>query len=78
MIKGTEIDILFSYHAPAGKQLDAYNEIRERARNTAHELVRLCPESRELSLALTKLEECVMHANSAIARGGARALAEMG
>lgn len=28
------------------------------------------PDSREKSLALTKLEEVVMHANSAIARNG--------
>ena len=34
----------------------------------AHLLVTNCPESRELSCALTKLEEAVMWANAAIAR----------
>ena len=38
----------------------------------AHEfaifLTKTCPESRELSLALTHLEEAVMQANAAIAR----------
>ena len=34
----------------------------------AHLIVTLTPKSREQSLALTKLEEAIMHANSAIAR----------
>jgi hypothetical protein len=31
-------------------------------------LLELCPESRELALASTNLEQCVMWANAAIAR----------
>jgi len=34
----------------------------------AQELCRFCPDSRERSLALTKLEEAVSWANAAIAR----------
>lgn len=61
----------FRYHPPQGPdQTERYNKIRAVARGYAHELVELCPPSRELSLALTKLDEAVMHANSAVARHG--------
>lgn len=58
----------FSYHKPTPEQLPKYERLREMARDLAHEMVNLCPESRELSTALTRLEEAVMHANAAIAR----------
>jgi hypothetical protein len=58
----------FTYHAPKGDQARRYEEIRDMGRSLAHLMTRRCPESRELSLALTKLEEAVMWANAAIAR----------
>lgn len=59
----------FSYHPPKGEeQTDKYQELRASARAFAFQLCRLVPDSRERSLALTKLEECVMHANSGVAR----------
>lgn len=58
----------FKYHAPKGDQADRYVEVRALAHGLAKSLVHLCPSSRELSLALTHLEECVMWANAAIAR----------
>lgn len=58
----------FSYHAPKPDQLPRYEAIRARARGLAVFLCEHCPESRELSLALTKLDELVMWANAAIAR----------
>lgn len=58
----------FTYHPPKGTQQLRYETIR----NTAHELAQMliedCPDSRERSLALTKLEEAVMWANASIAR----------
>ena len=63
-----KIENAFVYHAPKADQADRYVAIRERAKDLALFLVRECPESRELSLALTKLEESVMWANSSIAR----------
>jgi hypothetical protein len=62
------VDNDFRYHPPRDGQQDVYEEVRRRAREYAHYLVDVVPASRELSTALTKLEECVMAANSGIAR----------
>lgn len=44
------------------------NTVRDAGHDMAEKLIELCPESRELSLAITKLEECVFWANAGIAR----------
>ena len=44
------------------------DHLRAMAKRYAMVLNTVCPESRELSLAITKLEECVFWANAAIAR----------
>lgn len=58
----------FTYHPPQGDQNFRYVEIRDDAAAFAKMLVTKCPPSRELSLALTALEETVMWANASIAR----------
>ncbi len=58
----------FTYHAPKGDQAERYTKLREKAKELATDFVTNCPESRELSLALTYLEQAVMWANAAIAR----------
>ena len=58
----------FTYHVPTEGQPELYEDIRSRAKNYALYLSQICPESRELYLAITKLEECVFWANAAIAR----------
>lgn len=58
----------FTYHEPDMNQVSRCDGIRENAKGFAFLLEKLCPESRERSLAMTKLEECVMWANAAIAR----------
>ena len=58
----------FTYHAPKAGQPERYTEIREKAREFAELIDRECPESREKSLAFTKLEESIMWANASIAR----------
>ena len=58
----------FTYHPPFGSQSFRYGVIRDEAKKLAKTLVQFCPESRELSVALTNLESCVHWANSAIAR----------
>jgi hypothetical protein len=63
-----EIADRFTYHPPFGTQTERYEEIRNTAREFALRLEELCPDSRELSLALTHLDEVVMFANAAIAR----------
>lgn len=58
----------FSYHPPWGGQADKYKQLRELAADFAGALCQFVPESRELSLALTNLEQAVMWANAGIAR----------
>ena len=72
MITESELDTRFSYHAPDEWQVERYQEIREEAREFADLLVRYCPNSRELSLAMTHLDSVVMFANAAIARREAK------
>lgn len=64
------IDHDFRYHPPTGDQPERYVAIRDEARHFAHRLVTLVPSCRELSRALSDLEDVVMHANSGIARHG--------
>jgi hypothetical protein len=63
-----EISKRFTYHPPKGGQPEKYQDIRARARELAEKIVELVPDSREQSLAITKLEEVVMWANAGIAR----------
>jgi len=58
----------FTFHKPVGDQPARYQQIRDQARLLALLIVDVCPDRRERSLALTKLEECVMWANAGIAR----------
>lgn len=70
-----ELEKRFTYHAPLKDskldgldQLERYEAIREGAKFFAEDIVRMTPESREQSLAITHLEDAVMWANAAIAR----------
>ena len=58
----------FTYHPSKDDQTARYISIRNTAHDFAKLLDQFCPDSREKSLAFTKLEECVMWANAAIAR----------
>ncbi len=65
-----EITHRFTHHPPIKElnQVERYKEIRDRAHDLAAFLVNNIPNSREQSLAITKLEEVVFWANAAIAR----------
>ena len=63
-----QVESAFTYHPPTPAQIKKYELIRDTARLFALLLLRTCPASRELSLALTNLEQCVMWANASIAR----------
>ncbi len=63
-----KIENAFSYHAPKEGQPEKYQAIREKAKELAYLIEELVPQSREQSLAMTKLEECSMWANAGIAR----------
>ena len=63
-----ELENRFSYHAPKADQPQRYETIRYKAKILAAYINEYCPDSREKSLALTKIEEAVMWANASIAR----------
>lgn len=63
-----KIEMAFTHHAPNDSQVERYTEIRDKAKELAYMIAQLVPDSREQSLAITKLEECVMWANAGIAR----------
>ena len=63
-----QIDNNFTYHPPSQSQQEKYVFLRDGAKELAYMINAFCPESREKSLALTKLEESIMWANASIAR----------
>jgi len=60
----------FTYHAPLAEldQVQRYEKMRDMFRAFALYLTENCPDSRELSVAMTHLETSLMWANAAIAR----------
>jgi hypothetical protein len=62
------LDNDYLYHAPKTDQPERYLEIRIAAKKLAICIFENCPVSRERSLALTKIDEAAMMANSSIAR----------
>lgn len=63
-----DIERNFSYHPPKPGQPERYAAIRAKAKELAELIDAECPQSRERSIAMTDLENCVMWANAAIAR----------
>ena len=63
----SEIDNIFTYHKPKDGQPAKYEYIREVGKQLAMAVIESCPESREKSTAITKIQEAVMWANAAIA-----------
>lgn len=63
-----EVITRFTYHSPKDDQFQRYEKIRAHGEYFATYLLDACPESRERSLAITKMEEAIMWANAAIAR----------
>lgn len=63
-----DIDKRFTYHPPKGDQPERYIRLRDEAKMLAELICEFCPNSRERSLALTKLEEAIFWANASIAR----------
>jgi len=63
-----QIENNFTYHPSKDGQPAKYAMIRAQAKELAYMIDMHTPDSREKSLAMTKLEECVMWANAGIAR----------
>lgn len=59
-----ELENIFTYHAPVHDQAKEYEEIRTWALGFARLVNKLCPESREKSLAFTNIQQAVMWANA--------------
>lgn len=63
-----QIENNFKYHKADETKGKMHDEIRSALKEVANKVDEICPNSREKSLALTKLEEAMMWANAAIAR----------
>ena len=69
MITQQDLENRFTYHLPATEeQISRYASIRATALALAEHILNNTLESREQSLAITKLEEVVFWANASIAR----------
>jgi hypothetical protein len=70
-VNNFEIDLnnRFEYHPPLTQaKVSAHEAVRGTLWEAATKISNLCPEGREASLAITKLEEAMFWANAAIAR----------
>jgi hypothetical protein len=65
------LETRFTYHAPHDDQPGRFIALRVKALELAELIVGSCPNGREQSLALTNLDQAIMWANAAIARGEA-------
>ena len=63
-----EIKKRFSTHKANADQLERMEIVRDATHFAGVMILKHCPPSRERALALTKLEEGMMHANSSIVR----------
>lgn len=62
-----QIERSFTYHPPTHDQASRYTQLRAAAKQLAELIDENCPDSREKSSALTKLQESIMWANASIA-----------
>lgn len=68
MLDLEELDKRFTYHKPKDGQPEKYKFLRGQAKELADNINQECPDSREKSVALARLDEVVFWANAAIAR----------
>lgn len=61
------IEEVFQYHSPKEGQATRYEAIRNKAKELALLINEVCPDSREKSVSLTKIQEASMWANASIA-----------
>lgn len=65
-----DLDNRFDFHAASTEEKrNEHTSVRQACKQLAFALNTMVPEGRELALAITKLEECMMWANAGIARG---------
>lgn len=68
MLDIADLQNRFTYHKPVEGQPERYQLLRDTGLHLASMIAELCPDSRERSLSVTKLEEAIMWANASIAR----------
>lgn len=71
MITNEMLHNWFTYHPPSTNDVPKYNTIRQAAYSMAMILKDNTPSGRDQDRAIQLLRECVMHANAAVACGGA-------
>jgi hypothetical protein len=69
-MENNQIENWFTYHAPSGDDLVAYEKLRNSAKDFAKAINDLCPESADKTAAIRKLREATMTANASIACKG--------
>lgn len=70
------IDKPYAYHKPSTEGLERITELRELFSSVDKSLKQLCPPSRELSIAITKLEEMSMWAIKAVVFNDSQSVVE--
>jgi hypothetical protein len=68
MIEQSDIDNRFTYHPPSEERAIKHVQIREHGKALVELVNEAVPDSREKSLAITKIEEAIMWANAGLAR----------
>jgi hypothetical protein len=68
IMSNPDLEKRFTYHAPKEGQPEKYTTLQEKAKELAYLIDAECPNSREKSLSLNKLEEVIHWANASIAR----------
>ena len=64
----TTIENNFMHHESGGDRPARYRELRMKCKELAYLIDGLCHDSREKSMAITKLEEAMFWANASVAR----------
>lgn len=62
-----ELENRYSYHSPKTDQPKRYEALRAKAKELAHMIDEMCPNSCEKSSAHTNLQQAIMWANASIA-----------
>jgi hypothetical protein len=62
-----QIENIFTYHAPVGDQTARYAELRAKGQELALLVNKICPDSREKSVAITYIQQAIQMANASIA-----------
>jgi hypothetical protein len=63
----TDLDAMFSYHAPSAAQVAQYDALRAQAKALAALILAAVPASAEQTLAVRHVQQAVMFANAGIA-----------